>query len=78
MNLLDCYAAGIDAGTETKPYRTSSHAIVAVMEGSGKSIIGDVEIAGNRGTFLPYRIERGYATAPTARRDFSFARTRMP
>jgi len=45
MDLLDCYAVEIDAGTETIPVRTSSHAICAVMEGRGTSRIGGDTLA---------------------------------
>jgi gentisate 1,2-dioxygenase len=41
MDLLDCYAIELDAGTETIPLRTSVHAMCAVMEGRGTSRIGD-------------------------------------
>lgn len=45
MPLLDCYAVEIDAGTETVPTRTSSHAVCAVMEGTGTSRIGEDSIS---------------------------------
>jgi gentisate 1,2-dioxygenase len=45
MDLLDCYAIELDAGTETIAMRTTAHAICAVMEGRGTSRIGDDTIA---------------------------------
>jgi gentisate 1,2-dioxygenase len=45
MLTLDCYIVEIEPGVETVPLRTSSHAVCAVMEGSGASRIGDDEIA---------------------------------
>jgi gentisate 1,2-dioxygenase len=41
MALLDCYLTQIDAGAETIRYRTSSNAVCVVVEGSGKSQIGE-------------------------------------
>ena len=37
MSLLDCSLIEIDAGRETAPFRTSSHAVVAVVEGHGST-----------------------------------------
>lgn len=45
MSLLDCYLIEIDAGAETVPLRTSSHAVCAVMEGHGSTRAGDATIA---------------------------------
>jgi gentisate 1,2-dioxygenase len=45
MPLLDCYAIEIAAGTQTVPVRTTSHAVCAVMEGSGTSRIGEDTIS---------------------------------
>jgi gentisate 1,2-dioxygenase len=44
MSLLDCTLAQIDAGRKTAPFRTSSHAVCAVMEGSGQTTSGDTTI----------------------------------
>lgn len=41
MSLLDCYLVQVEAGTSTLPFRTSAHAVVAVMEGTGTTTIGD-------------------------------------
>jgi gentisate 1,2-dioxygenase len=45
MLTLDCYIVELEAGVETIPMRTSSHAVCTVMEGSGTSRVGDDEIA---------------------------------
>lgn len=41
MPLIDCYLVEIDARTQTIPLRTSSHAICAVVSGSGSTHVGD-------------------------------------
>jgi gentisate 1,2-dioxygenase len=45
MSLLDCTLLEIDAGRETAPFRTSSHAVCAVLEGSGQSTSGETTVA---------------------------------
>ncbi|HVA33296.1 MAG TPA: hypothetical protein VNG31_04050, partial [Candidatus Baltobacteraceae bacterium] len=45
MSLLDCTLLEIDAGRETARFRTSSHAVCAVVEGTGRSQSGDSTIA---------------------------------
>jgi gentisate 1,2-dioxygenase len=37
MSLLDCSLIEIDAGRETAPFRTSSHSVVTVVEGHGRT-----------------------------------------
>lgn len=41
MPLLDCYVTQIDAGTETRPVRSTANAVCAVVEGHGASWIGE-------------------------------------
>jgi gentisate 1,2-dioxygenase len=41
MALLDAWVLEIDAGGETTPFRTSSNAVMSVVEGRGRSRIGD-------------------------------------
>lgn len=41
MTLLDCYAVEISPGERTFPMRTSSHSVVAVVEGRGTTTVGD-------------------------------------
>jgi gentisate 1,2-dioxygenase len=45
MSLLDCTLVEIDAGRETAPFRTSSHAVCVAVEGSGRSRSGETTIA---------------------------------
>ena len=45
MSLLDCALIEIDAGLETAPFRTSSHAIVAVIDGRGRTQSDDAGIS---------------------------------
>jgi len=45
MSLLDCGLIEIDAGRTTTPFRTSSHAVCAVVEGAGSTTCGDATIA---------------------------------
>jgi gentisate 1,2-dioxygenase len=45
MSLLDCTLVEIDAGRTTAPFRTSSHAVCAVVEGTGHTQSGDATIA---------------------------------
>jgi gentisate 1,2-dioxygenase len=44
MSFLDCYLVQIDKGTKTLPFRTSAHAVCTVVEGHGRSTIGEREI----------------------------------
>lgn len=44
MSLLDCTLLEIDAGRETAAFRTSSHAVVAVVEGHGSTQSDDASI----------------------------------
>jgi gentisate 1,2-dioxygenase len=45
MSLLDCYFTQIDSGVTTTPFRTTSHAVCAVVAGQGSSSIGDEMIS---------------------------------
>ena len=45
MSLVDCYMTRLEAGKQTIPYRTTSNAICAVVEGSGSSRIGNETFA---------------------------------
>jgi gentisate 1,2-dioxygenase len=45
MSLLDCHLAQIDPGATTTPFRTTSHAVCAVVQGRGSSSIGDDTIS---------------------------------
>jgi gentisate 1,2-dioxygenase len=45
MTLLDCSAIELDPHQPTVPLRTSSHAVCAVMEGTGVTQVGDDTIA---------------------------------
>jgi gentisate 1,2-dioxygenase len=45
MSLMDCYLVGLQAGAETRPYRTTSNAACLVVEGAGVSMIGGSRIA---------------------------------
>jgi len=47
MSLLDCLLVQIDAGRDTAPFRTSSHSVCVVVEGSGRTTSGDTTIAWN-------------------------------
>lgn len=44
LSRLDCYLLGLSRGKTTRPYRTTSNAVCMVVEGAGKSTIGDVTI----------------------------------
>jgi len=44
LSRLDCYLLGLSRGKPTRRYRTTSNAVCFVVEGSGKSTIGDVTI----------------------------------
>lgn len=41
MATLDCYLLGLARGADTAPYRTNSNAVCVVMEGEGRTRIGD-------------------------------------
>ncbi len=68
MDLLDCYAVEIDTN-ETVALRTSSHAVVAVMEGTGTSRVGDTTLAWSPrdvfslpdGNWITHRADAGVA-----------------
>ena len=45
MTLLDCSLMEIDAGRETAAFKTSSHSVVAVMEGRGSTRSDDATIS---------------------------------
>lgn len=45
MTLIDSTLVQIDAGTSTVPFKTSSHAVCAVVEGTGSTSAGDDEFA---------------------------------
>jgi gentisate 1,2-dioxygenase len=45
MSLLDCALMELDAGQETIAFRTTSHSVCAVVEGSGSTTSGDATIA---------------------------------
>jgi gentisate 1,2-dioxygenase len=40
MPLLDCHLVRLEAGQQTRPFRTSAHAVCAVVEGSGTTSSG--------------------------------------
>ncbi len=44
LSRLDCYLLGLESGKPTRRYRSTSNAVCFVVEGSGKSTIGDVTI----------------------------------
>jgi gentisate 1,2-dioxygenase len=44
-NLLDSSLIQIDAGATSLPFRTTAHAVVAVVEGTGTTTIGDTTFA---------------------------------
>ncbi len=44
MSLLDCTLLEIDGGRETAAFRTSSHAVVAVVEGHGRTQSDDASV----------------------------------
>ena len=45
MSLLDCYMTRLNAGATTIPYRTTSNAVCAVVEGTGTSHVGNETFA---------------------------------
>ena len=45
LSRLDCYLLGLTRGAATRRYRTTSNAICMVVEGAGKSAIGDRTLA---------------------------------
>ncbi len=45
LSRLDCYLLGLSAGKATRRYRSTSNAVCFVVEGEGKSTIGDRTIA---------------------------------
>jgi gentisate 1,2-dioxygenase len=45
MSLLDCYLAEIDGGTFSRPVRTSYSSVCAVVQGSGRTRVGEQEIS---------------------------------
>jgi gentisate 1,2-dioxygenase len=45
MTLLDCTLLEIDDGRDTAPFRTSSHSVCTVVEGTGTTTSGDATIA---------------------------------
>lgn len=45
LSRLDCYLLGLSHGQPTRRFRTTCNAVCMVVEGSGTSRIGDVEIA---------------------------------
>ncbi len=44
LSRLDCYLLGLARGKATRPYRSTSNAVCFVVEGAGKSTVGDVTI----------------------------------
>ena len=42
MSMLDCWLMEIAPGTETGAFRTSANAVCAVVEGHGRSTVGDI------------------------------------
>jgi gentisate 1,2-dioxygenase len=48
MNLIDCFLLEIPAGRRTHGYRTSSNAIAFVLEGAGRSQVGETQLAWSR------------------------------
>ena len=52
MAFLDCYMVELDGKEATVPFRTSAHAVVSVVEGTGVTSLGDQRIEwGPRDTF---------------------------
>src|SRR5690606_1599556 len=45
MATLDCYALALQAGTQTRAYRSTSNAVVVVVGGEGRSQVGDRSIS---------------------------------
>jgi gentisate 1,2-dioxygenase len=45
MPLLDCWMFRLDAGESTVPFRTSAHAVCAVVSGRGATRTGTIEVA---------------------------------
>jgi len=45
MPLLDCWMVKLDAGTSTVPFKTSSHAVCAVVSGHGSTRVGSTSVA---------------------------------
>jgi gentisate 1,2-dioxygenase len=72
MALLDCYLVEIDARSRTLPFRTTSNAVCAVVEGSGSSEIGGETIAwGPKDIFtLPHGNWTSHAAADETARLF--------
>jgi gentisate 1,2-dioxygenase len=69
MRFLDCYLVQIDAGTTSVPFRTSAQAVCTVVEGHGRSRIGEREIVwGPRDIFnLPHGNTISHTAEGTAR-----------
>jgi gentisate 1,2-dioxygenase len=44
LSRLDCYLLGLSRGKATRRHRTTSNAVCMVVEGEGKSTVGDVTI----------------------------------
>jgi len=49
MPTLDCYAMRLQSRAQTRAYRSTHNAIAVVARGSGKSSIGEKEIAWQKG-----------------------------
>lgn len=70
MAFLDCYLVEIDGREATVPFRTSAHAVVTVVEGSGVTKLGDQNIEWGRhdtfsmphGNWISHRSNGGKAS----------------
>jgi gentisate 1,2-dioxygenase len=69
MSLLDCYLGELDPQSPTTPYRTTSNAVCAVVEGRGSSRVGDDTLTWEpkdiislpHGNWISHRAEGGTA-----------------
>jgi gentisate 1,2-dioxygenase len=69
MALLDCYLLQIDRGAETKPVRSTATAVVAVVDGSGRTRCGEHTIEwGPKDIFtIPHGQWTSHSASDTAR-----------
>lgn len=67
MSLLECYLIGLRKGANTRPHRSSAHAVFIAAEGSGTSTIGDKTITWERNDV--FTMPRNQWTSHTATSD---------